>query len=64
MFESVADNLIGNADPKVRNLRKTLFGLGIWSAAGLFGLLCFASSFITASDWHLGNLAVVIKIVG
>jgi len=45
MFESVTDNFIGNRDPKVHNLRKTLPGLGIWSAAGLFGLLCFASSF-------------------
>jgi hypothetical protein len=64
MFESVTGNLVENGDPKVRNLRKTLSGLGIWSAAGLFGLLCFSVSFTTVNGWHPGNLAVVIKIFG
>lgn len=34
MFGYVTDNLVGNGDPKVRNLRKTLSGLAIWSTAG------------------------------
>jgi tetratricopeptide (TPR) repeat protein len=64
MFESVTDSFISNGDPKVRNLRKTLSGMAIWSAAGLFGLLCFSVSFTVVNGWRLGNLAVVIRIFG
>lgn len=53
-----------DTDPKIRNLRKTLAGLGMWCTAGLLGVLSFAVSFLQVGKWYVHDLSTSAELLG